>query len=79
MKPNSAHLKIGFQHVASVPQLLAKFDDSGVVVFLVIKIIEDFLPCGPEDVLRPFRTSIGDTFKVGTVFHGSEEFYFYGM
>lgn len=79
MKYDSALLKLGLQHVASVPLLFAKFHGSGVVVLIVIKIVDDFLASGPEGLLRSFLTSIGDTFKLDSVCHGPGKFRFYGM
>lgn len=74
VKSDNSLLELGLQHLSSTPQLFAKFDDNGVVFLLFIKIVDDFLACGPDDVLRSFVTSLGDTFKLGTVRHGPESF-----
>lgn len=72
-KLNNALLDLDLQHVSEIPQLFVRREDACSVIFLVIKIVDDNLSCGPDDELKFFENQFGRKFKLGAISHGPGE------
>lgn len=53
-------VEIGLEHLAAIPQFFIKLDEQRTVLLLVIKIVDDILACGTDDILRSFVVEFGE-------------------
>lgn len=62
-----------------IPQLFIKHNDSGSVMFIIIKIVDDLLAAGLGDELRSFAKHIGEIFTLVTISNDPGRLRFYGL
>lgn len=79
VKSGIALIEVGLQYVSTIPLIFFKFDDIRAVLLLVIRIVNDFLAYRHGDILRLLLSPVDDTFKLGSVRHGTGRFCFCGM
>lgn len=62
---------LGLDKVPEICQFFIKRDCSGNVFLIVIKIVEETLCSGSNEIVRQFATDFANVLTLGTVSHGS--------
>lgn len=70
---------LGLQQLTYVRQLFYKFDSTGVVQLVAVKIVDDVLLAGPKELLKDLINKIQKKYELGTVVYGPGSFLFFGL
>lgn len=79
VKSDSALASLGLIQSSAIPQLFVHTDRNGNIDMIVIKMVDDILATGQDDVLKSFVTDFGGPFALGEIMHGPGQLRFFGL